>query len=108
MARGRNLDAFANAPVGRAVTVQILPAVASQMITLLYNLADTYFVGLLNAPHETAAVTVSAPSFLMLTAISHLFGVGCGSAIARALVTKDETAARWFSTLSLYGGLAAA
>ena len=108
MARGRNLDAFANAPVGRAVTVQILPAVASQMITLLYNLADTYFVGLLNAPHETAAVTVSAPSFLMLTAISNLFGVGGASAIARALGTKDETAARRISTLSLYGGLAAA
>ena len=61
MRQGRNLEVFANAPVGRAVAVQILPAIASQMITLVYNLADTYFVGLLNAPHETAAVTVAYP-----------------------------------------------
>ena len=108
MRQGRNLEVFANAPVGRAVAVQILPAIASQMITLVYNLADTYFVGLLNAPHETAAVTVAYPSFVMLTAISNLFGVGGASAIARALGTKDEDAARRISTLSLYGGLLSA
>ena len=55
------------------------------MITLIYNLADTYFVGLLNDPGQTAAVTVAYPSFVMLTAISNLFGVGGASAMARAL-----------------------
>lgn len=90
MKENRNLEAFSSAPIRKAVALQIIPAVASQMITLLYNLADTYFVGMLDAPHETAAVTVVYPSFLMLTAISNLFGVGGASAIARALGTKDE------------------
>ena len=83
MNRKQNLEVFAKTPVRKAVLLQIVPAVASQMVTLVYNLADTYFVGMLNAPHETAAVTVAYPSFLMLTAISNLFGVGGASAIAR-------------------------
>ena len=81
MSRRQDLEVFAAAPVGRAVLAQIAPAVASQMITLIYNLADTYFVGLLNDPGQTAAVTVAYPSFVMLTAISNLFGVGGASAM---------------------------
>ena len=88
--------------------LQIVPAVASQMVTLVHNLADTYFVGMLNAPHETAAVTVAYPSFLMLTAISNLFGVGGASAIARALGRQDEEGARRIAAVSLAGGLLSA
>ena len=100
MSRNHNLEIFADAPIQRAVVMQVVPAVASQMITLVYNLADTYFVGMLNAPHETAAVTVVYPSFLMLTAISNLFGVGGASAIARALGKGDEEGARRISAIS--------
>ena len=105
MKQAARLETFERAPVHRAVVGQILPSVASQMITLVYNLADTYFVGLLNDPHETAAVTVVYPCFLMLTAISNLFGVGGASAIARALGRKNEQDARQISAVSLYGGL---
>lgn len=52
---------FEKAPVRRAVLQQMLPTVAGQMVALLYNLADTFFVGLLNAPIQTAAVTVAYP-----------------------------------------------
>ena len=74
---------FETLPVHQAVYKQIIPAIVSQMIALIYNLADTYFVGMLNDPHQTAAITIAAPSFVMLTAISNLFGVGGASAIAR-------------------------
>ncbi|MFR1617901.1 MAG: MATE family efflux transporter [Dysosmobacter welbionis] len=63
---------------------------------------------MLNAPHETAAVTVAYPSFLMLTAISNLFGVGGASAIARALGRQDEEGARRIAAVSLAGGLLSA
>ena len=76
MASEERIRIFENIPVGEAVRRQIEPAVISQMIALIYNLADTYFVGLLNAPAETAAVTVAYAPFLMLTAIANLFGVG--------------------------------
>ena len=58
---------FESLPVKKAVLLQAMPAVASQMVTLIYNLADTYFVGLLNDPNQTAAITVAFPSFLLLT-----------------------------------------
>lgn len=105
MKQPANLEIFEHASVRRAVIAQILPSIASQMITLIYNLADTYFVGMLNAPHETAAVTVVYPCFLMLTAISNLFGVGGAIAIARALGRKNETDARRISSISIYGGV---
>ena len=108
MNRKQNLEVFAKTPVRKAVLLQIVPAVASQMVTLVYNLADTYFVGMLNAPHETAAVTVAYPSFLMLTDISNLFVVGGASAIARALGRQDEEGARRIAAVSLAGGLLSA
>lgn len=99
------LELFEKAPVRRAVLSQIIPAIFSQMIALLYNLADTYFVGLLNSPVQTAAVTIAAPSFVMLTALSNLFGVGGASAIARALGKKDTDRARQISALAIWGGI---
>lgn len=105
MKQTNHLEVFERAPVPRAVMTQILPAIASQMIALIYNLADTYFVGMLNAPQETAGITVAYPCFVMLTAISNLFGVGGASAIARALGSRKEEDARRISAISIYGGL---
>ena len=85
---------FEKLPIRQAVWRQVLPAIASQLIVLIYNLADTYFVGMLNDPVETAAVTIVYSPFVMLTAVSNLFGVGGASMIARALGRKDNAGAR--------------
>lgn len=98
-------EIFENTPIKKAVLLQIVPAIASQMIALLYNLADTYFVGLMNDPVQTAAITVVSPCFVMLTAISNLFGVGGASAIARALGKKEPDRARQIASVSFWGGL---
>lgn len=98
-------EIFENEPVRRAVLKQIAPAIAAQMIALLYNLADTWFVGLLNDPKQTAAVTVVYPSFIMLTAISNLFGVGGAAALARALGRKKPDEAGNISAVSFWFGL---
>ena len=104
----RRTEIFETMPVRQAVLRQIMPAIASQMIGLIYNWADTYFVGLLNAPHQTAAVTVAYGPFLMLTAIANLFGVGGASAIARSLGQKDTERARQISAMSFWLGLSVA
>lgn len=101
----RRTEIFETMPVRQAVLRQIMPAIASQMIALVYNLADTYFVGLLNQPHQTAAVTVAYGPFLMLTAISNLFGVGGASAISRALGRKEPDKARQIASMSFWLGL---
>lgn len=84
---------FERMPVHRAVLKHVLPAIAGQMVVLIYNLADTYFVGLLDDPVQTAAVTVTYPAFLMLTAIANLFGVSGASRIAQALGRRNGEAA---------------
>ena len=106
MEADRRKAIFEDLPVRQAVCRQIVPAIASQLIILLYNLADAYFVGMLNRPEQTAALTVSTSAFLMLTAISNLFGVGGASAMARARGRREPDRAKRLSAVSFWGGLA--
>lgn len=99
---------FEKMPVKRAVLKQIIPSIAGQMIVLAYNLADTYFVGMLNDPVQTAAVTVVSSPFLLLTAVSNLFGVGGASLTARSLGLHDEQQAKRISSISFWCGLGCA
>ena len=99
---------FASMPIRQAVLKQIIPAIFSQMIALLYSLADTYFVGMLNVPAQTAAITIVYPSFVMLTAISNLFGIGGASLIARKLGKKEVQDAKEAASISFWLGLLAA
>lgn len=98
-------SAFGELPIKRAVIKQIVPAIAGQMVVLIYNLADTYFVGMLNDPAQTASVTVAGPALLMLTALSNLFGIGGASLMAQSLGRKNPELATRVSTVAFYGGL---
>lgn len=99
---------FEKMPVKSAVLKQILPSIISQMIVLLYNLADTYFVGMLNEPSQTAAITVAAPVFVMLTAVSNLFAVGGASLLARSLGEQNEQKAKSIASIAFWCGLCCA
>jgi len=101
-------ELFEHVPVKSAVLRQIVPSIASQMIVLLYNLADTYFVGKLNDPVQTAAVTVSYSAFLMLTAISNLFAVGGAGLLSRSLGKKERRKAESVASISFWCGLGCA
>ena len=74
---------FNERSVPKAVLKQLVPSVCSQMIALFYNLADTFFVGRLNDPIQTASVTVVTSSFLLLTALSNLFGIGSAGMVGQ-------------------------
>lgn len=101
-------EIFEKLPVGQAVRMQIVPSVVSQMVTLVYSLADTYFVGLLNEPRQSAAITLVYPSFVMLTAVSNLFGIGGASLIAQRLGEKRTGEAKEISSAAFWLGLGAA
>ena len=64
---------FESCPIPRAVATLSVPTVLSSLVTVLYSLADTYFVGLLNDPVQTAAVTLAAPVLLAFNAVNNLF-----------------------------------
>lgn len=105
MTQAERIQVFENLPVKRAVMKQTMPAIASQVIMLIYNLADTYFVGRLNDPKETAGMTAVASSIVIITAIANLFGVGGASTMARFLGKHDTESAGNTSSIAVYGGL---
>lgn len=102
MSRYSRKEIFETIPIKLSVIMQIVPAIASQMIALIYNLSDTYFVGRLNDPRQTAAVTVVASSFLMLTAISNLFGIGGASLITRKLGSGQRKEAKQVAAICFW------
>ena len=64
-------ELFESMPIRKAATLQIVPSVISQLVTLIYNLADTYFVGMLNDPAQIGAITVVTPCFGLITALAN-------------------------------------
>lgn len=80
---------FEQTPIPKAVMQLCIPTILSSLVMVLYNLADTYFVGMLNDPVQNAAVTLAAPMLLAFNAVTNLFGVGSSSMMSRALGRKD-------------------
>lgn len=80
-----NLDVFQNAPVWKAVFKNALPAMAAMLMVLVYNLADTFFIGRTGNALLVAAVSLATPVFLMFMAVGTAFGIGGTSVISRAM-----------------------
>ena len=94
---------FEQAPIVRAILALAIPTVISQIILVIYNMADTFFIGLTGSDARITAVTVCMPAFMFLSAISNLFGVGGASVIARALGAGDERTARNAASFAFWG-----
>lgn len=88
MENDEKIELFENIPVRKAVMKLSVPTVLSSLVMVIYNLADTYFVGMLNNPIENSAVTLAAPLLLAFNAVNNLFGVGSSSMMSRALGRK--------------------
>ena len=99
-------ELFEKMPVGKALLTMAIPTIVSQLITMIYNLADTVFIGMSNDPYKVAAASVVAVLFFMLTALANLFGVGGGSLLSRLLGQKRDDDARRVGAFSIYGSLA--
>lgn len=89
MEKFSRMSLFETAPIPQAVARLAVPTILSSLVMVLYNLADTYFVGMLNDSVQNAAVTLAAPVLLAFNAVNNLFGVGSSSMMSRALGRKD-------------------
>lgn len=98
-------DPFANRSVPRTIIAYAIPTILSQLVTMVYNLADTFFVGHTNNPAQVAALTFCFPLFMTMTMIGNLFGIGANSLISRSLGARNEKQARETSAFAFYGGL---
>lgn len=101
-------ELFETMPVGKALLTMAIPTIISQLITMIYNLADTFFIGMSNDPYKVAAASVVGVLFFMLNSLANLFGVGGGSLLSRLLGEKREEDARRVGAFSIYGSLVVA
>jgi Na+-driven multidrug efflux pump len=66
---------FSSMPERKAVVALAIPTIISQIITVIYNMADTFFVGQLGDPNQVAAATLAMPLFMFMTALANLFNL---------------------------------
>lgn len=99
------INLFEETPIPKAVAKLAVPTIFSSLVMVLYNLADTYFVGMLNDPVQNAAVTLAAPMLLAFNAVNNLFGVGTSSMMSRALGRKDYETVYRSSAFGFYCAL---
>lgn len=92
-------------PIPRAVATLSVPTIIGSLVTMLYSLADTYFVGMLNSSVDTSAVTLAAPVLLAFNAVNNLFGVGSSSMMSRALGRRDYDTVKRSSAFGFYCAL---
>ncbi len=98
----KKAELFERTSIPKAVMKMSVPTVITSLVMVIYNLADTFFVGMLNDPIQNAAVTLAGPVLLAFNAVNNLFGVGCSSMMSRALGVKDYDTAQRTSAFGLY------
>lgn len=98
-----NTDLFEKAPVPKAVATMAVPTMISMLVVVIYNMADTFFIGQTKDPLQVAAVSLATPVFMIFMALGHLFGIGGSSAISRALGERRKDRAWHISSFCCYG-----
>lgn len=94
---------FETTPIPRALASLAVPTIISQLIVMIYNLADTFFIGQTNDPYKVAAASMAYVLFFMLNALANLFGIGGGSLISRLLGVDKREDAKAVGVFSFYG-----
>lgn len=100
----KTTEIFKNAPVPKAVLSNVIPSIVSMMMVLVYNLADTFFIGQTKNAYMVAAVSVATPAFLLFMAIGMLFGIGGTSLISRMLGEGKPERAKNTSSFCFWTG----
>lgn len=97
-----NTNAFESLSVPKALSKFILPAVISQLATLILNLTDAFFVGRTGDEFQIGAMTITLPLIMLMTVIATVFGAGGNANIASSLGARNPERAKKFSTFAVY------
>ncbi|SHJ35022.1 MATE family efflux transporter [Hespellia stercorisuis] len=101
----KTTEIFRDAPVSKAVISNVVPSIISMLMVLVYNLADTFFIGQTHNALMVAAVSVATPAFLLFMAVGMLFGIGGTSLISRMLGEGKHEKAKHTSSFCFWTGL---
>lgn len=100
-----SLDNFVSGSVSSAVLRNVVPAIAAMIMVMIYNLADTFFIGQTGNDYMVAAVSLATPVFLLFMSIGTLFGMGGTSLISRALGAGKREYAKQVSSFCMWAGI---
>ncbi len=106
MNKDKNRTLFESMPIARAIGTMAVPTVIGQLIILIYNMADTFFIGRTNNPYMVAAASLILPVFNISLSIACVAGVGGGALISRLLGESHEDEAKKVSSFSIYVSIA--
>ena len=91
-------------PIPQLVLSLAAPTILSMLITSIYNLADTFFVGQISTS-ASGAVGVVSSLMAIIQALGFMLGHGAGTIISRSLGSRDTTAATRFASTSFFTAL---
>jgi len=95
-------ELFENKPIRSAVLTLVVPTIISQLINVIYNMADIFFIGQIGDPNQVAAANLCTPMFIFLTGLANLFGIGGASLISRSLGAGDRERAKRAAAFSIW------
>lgn len=98
-------ELFAHAPVPKAYMHLALPVVLGMVASMVYNLADTFFVAQTGNADLVAGVTLGAPLFSFMLAVGDIFGLGGSALLSRLLGDGKRQAVRALSSFCLYAAI---
>ena len=101
----RKPSVFEMESIPRAIAALAIPSVLSMLVTVLYNMVDTIFVGQTHDPYQMNAVSLATPIFTILMAFGNLFGVGGCAFISRCLGAKEYDRVKKISSFSFWGAI---
>lgn len=102
----KNTKLLAEAPVPKALRKLATPAIIAMMVGAVYNLVDTFFIGMLNDTAALGAATILFPVFMLISAIGLTFGMGAASVISRKLGEKEYDEASTVASTAFFSSLA--
>ncbi|MCD8334058.1 MAG: MATE family efflux transporter [Clostridiales bacterium] len=98
-------ELFEKAPIHKAYFSLTMPLVCSMVLSLVYNMVDTYFIAQTGNTNLVAGVSLCAPIFSFLIALGDILGLGGSSVIARLLGKKQDEDGKRLSVFCFYGAL---
>ena len=100
----KQYNRMVNTRIPKLILSLAIPAVISMLVTAIYNMADTFFVGKLG-PSATAAVGIVFSLQAIIQAVGFMLGMGAGSLISRLLGKKETEKAMVVASTSFYSAL---
>lgn len=100
-----NNDLFEKVPISKAYFKLSLPVVLSMVISLVYNMVDTFFVAQTQNTNLVAGVSLCAPIFTLMIALGDIFSIGGSSVISRLFGQKQDEEGKNVSDFCFYGAI---